>query len=139
MNPQRFHGQLSVDVPQGWFAKESITLVAADGQANVITSSEPLDPGTTSSDYARTQGDLLQREFPGFEELSFDATRLLGDRSGYLRRFRWHPPDDRPVLQMQTYYVENGRGYTSTATLVASAIEHEATAVEVLLSIRVDS
>jgi hypothetical protein len=139
MELSRFHGRLSVDVPDGWRAKESITLLAGDGTANVITSSEPLDPEVTTSEYATRQGELLRSEFPGFEELSFDATRLLGNRDGYLRRFRWHPPDGRAVLQVQMYFVEDGRGYTATATLVASATEWERTAVEVLRSIRIDA
>lgn len=40
---QRFKPQLTAPLPEGWFAKESITLLAPDGQANVIASSEPLD------------------------------------------------------------------------------------------------
>ncbi len=112
----RFRPQISAWLPDGWFAKESITLLAPDGQANVIVSSEPLDPSIDSYRYAEVQGTLLRQEFPGYRELVFEPTEMLGGRRGYLRRFEWKPPDGVPVTQLQMYYTEHGRGYTATAT-----------------------
>jgi hypothetical protein len=63
-----FQPQLRAALPDTWFAKESITLLAPDGGANIIASSEPLDPGITTEEYTRTQGDVLHQQFPGFEE-----------------------------------------------------------------------
>ena len=38
----RFRPTISALKPPEWFGKESITLLAPDGRANVIASSEPL-------------------------------------------------------------------------------------------------
>ena len=84
---------LHVANPADWFVKESITLLAPTGQANVIVSSEPLDPTLTSSQYASTQGELLRREFPGYVEHRFDESTVFG-MFGYLRQFEWTPPDE---------------------------------------------
>lgn len=111
----RFARRLSVPLLESWFAKESVTLLAPDGQANVIASSEPLDPGITTQEYADVQGDLLRREFPAYREHSFKPFPAFG-RQGFLRVFEWSPPDGVPVTQMQMYYAEDGRGYTATAT-----------------------
>jgi hypothetical protein len=111
-----FRGELTVSVPENWFAKVSTTLLAPDGQANVIASSEPLDPTITIERYAEVQGELLEREFPGYVLRSYGRESVLGGRSGYFRHFEWTPPDGVPVTQIQMYYVENGRGYTATAT-----------------------
>ena len=111
-----FEPTLSADLPADWHAKESLTLIAPDGQANVIASSEPLDPGIDTEHYATVQGDLLVAEFPGYEEHSFEPAELLGGRSALVRRFRWLPPDGEAVTQIQIYYAEAGRGYTATAT-----------------------
>jgi hypothetical protein len=104
---------------ESWFAKESVTLLAPDGQANVIASSEPLDPGIDTQTYANVQGDLLRREFPGYREHSFEPFPAFG-RQGLLRVFEWSPPDGVTVTQMQMYFAEDGRGYTATATTVAT-------------------
>lgn len=107
---------LSADVPSDWFLKESITLLAPDGQANVIASIEPLDPSLTSRQYAEIQGDLLRREFPGYHEFEFAPAAVYGGQPGYLRHFAWIPPDGRSVTQLQTYLAMSGSGYTATAT-----------------------
>jgi hypothetical protein len=112
----RYRPTISASLPEGWFAKESITLLAPDGMANVIASSEPLDEGIDTNEYAKVQGDLLTKEFPGYEEFSFEETEAFGRGKGYLRRFAWLPPDGDPVVQLQLYYTEPGRGYTATAT-----------------------
>jgi hypothetical protein len=115
-----FTPQLRASLPEGWFAKESMTLLAPDGQANVIASSEPLDTSITAQRYAEIQGELLVKEFSGFRELRFQRTLILGGRPGYLRQFEWTPEDGVPVTQIQLYYAANGRGYTATATTPSS-------------------
>jgi hypothetical protein len=109
--------------PPDWFHKESITLLAPDGQANVIASSEPLDPAVTATAYAMIQGDLLRNEFPGYVEHTFEAATVFGHLQGYLRDFGWTPPDGAPVRQLQQYAVRDGRGYTATATVPATQYE----------------
>jgi tetratricopeptide (TPR) repeat protein len=106
--------------PSDWLVKESITLLAPDGQANVIASSEPLDPEIGLDQYASIQGDLLRGEFPGYEEASFKQVTCLGGRRGWLRQFSWSPPDGVSVTQLQLYYAEDSRGYTATATTPSS-------------------
>jgi hypothetical protein len=135
----RFTPRMSAPLPTGWAARESVTLIAGDGQANVIASSEPLDPSIDTTHYATVQGDLLAREFPGFRQLTFAPTRWLGDRQGYLRRFEWQPPDGLPVTQLQLYYVEAGRGYTATATVPTALLHrYETMLVAVLRGVRID-
>lgn len=125
---QVFAPRLRAPLPDGWFAKESITLLAPDGRANVIASSEPLDPSITAQRYAEVQGDVLNKEFPAYRELGFRPTLVLGGRPGYLRQFEWTPEDGEPVTQIQLYYAANGRGYTATATTPSSdfrRLEHQ--------------
>lgn len=120
---RRINPVLTAALPEGWFAKESITLVAPDGQANVILSSEPLDSSIDVQQYAEVQGELLSTEFPGYHEFHFEPTQVLGGHEGYMRRFEWMPENNpQPVTQMQLYYVENGRGYTATATTPSSEV-----------------
>lgn len=122
----RFKPKLSATLPEGWFVKESITILAPDGQANVIASSEPLDPSINTKRYAEVQGELLSSEdegFPGYREFQFGPTEVLEGRKGYMRRFEWIPPDGDPVTQIQLYYVDNGRGYTATATTPSANVQ----------------
>lgn len=102
--------------PADWFVKESLTLLAPDGQANVIISSEPLEPSMSVTDYATIQGSLLAREFPGYREFSFGPAVVFGQFPGYIRDFAWTPPDGVNVTQIQCYFVQDGRGFTGTAT-----------------------
>jgi hypothetical protein len=111
-----FTGEIRARVPQGWWAKASITVIAPDGQANVIASSEPIDPDLSTREYAVHQGDLLRREFPGFHEFSFEPIAAFGGRDAFKREFSWTPPDGVQVHQIQLYLVEQGRGFTATAT-----------------------
>ena len=111
-----FLPQLRAAMPDTWVAKESLTLLAPDGGANVIASSEPLEPSIETDQYANMQGELLHREFPGFEEHELRETELLGGRRCFVRRFSWRPPDGEPVTQIQIYHAHGGRGYTATAT-----------------------
>jgi hypothetical protein len=142
----RFGPTISAPLPEKWFAKESLTLLAEDGQANVIASSEPLDAGIDTEQYARVQGDLLHKEFPGYTEFSFEETKAFGGEGGHLRRFEWLPPDGVPVTQMQLYYVPPGqgpdlnRGYTATATTPTSEFErYEPDLRDILEGLLIDS
>lgn len=112
----RFRPSISAPLPEKWFAKESITLLAPDGQANLIVSSEPLDPSIDTQRYADKQGEILSEEFPGYRERPLEPMPVFGGRPGLMRRFEWRPPDGVPVTQVQIYYAEKGRGYTATAT-----------------------
>ena len=117
----RFEARLSMALPPGWFAKESVTLLAPDGSANVIASSEPLDPSIDTDRYAEVQGGLLRREFPHYQELWFGRMAVLGGLPGVQREFTWTPPDGVPVTQLQWYFAQAGRGYTATATTPSSS------------------
>ena len=112
----RFRPQLTAPLFNDWIAKESITLISPDSRANVIASSEPIDEGISTQQYAESQGYLIKKEFPGYQEFEFTPTQVLGGRPVYIRYFRWNPPDSDPITQIQLYYVENARGYTATAT-----------------------
>lgn len=135
----RFKPRLSAPLPAGWFAKESLTLLSPDGQANVIVSSEPLDPSIDTTQYATVQGDLLASEFPGYRQLTFEPAKMLGGRQGYMRRFEWRPPNGLPVTQLQQYYVESARGYTTTATVPSAQFERfEDQLLELLRGVEID-
>jgi hypothetical protein len=82
----------------------------------MIVSSEPIDASLDVERYVAIQGELLDREFVGYYEESLEPARVFGGRSGYIRRFGWSPPDGVPVRQIQVYAVEEGRGFTATAT-----------------------
>lgn len=113
---ERLDPTLHPHVPDGWFAKESVTLLAPDGQANIIISSEPLDPSIDTDTYAEVQGELLRKEFPGYRQLGVGVQLLPGARRVNWRNFSWTPPDGVAVTQLQIYYVQCRRGYTATAT-----------------------
>ncbi|MDQ5825426.1 MAG: DUF1795 domain-containing protein [Chloroflexota bacterium] len=117
---QRYKQEIGGQLPEGWLVgKESIMFLEPNGEANVIASSEPLGTGIDTKQYAELQGDLLRKDFEGYVyvETVFEQVEVWGGKQGYLRRFQWEPPDNVPVTQIQIYYVENGRGYTATATV----------------------
>lgn len=111
-----FKPRLSATLPSDWGVKESLTLLSPDGNANVMVSSEPIDPAMTTEQYAEVQGGLLREQFPGYEEHTDGTARFFGERNARVRRFSWHPPDGVRVTQIQVYFVEDGRSYTATAT-----------------------
>jgi len=115
-----FTPSLRAVFPDEWLAKESVTFLAPDGQANVIASSEPIDESIDTYSYAEMQSQLLRKEFPDFQEMDFGPELILGGRPGYFRVFSWKPPDGVGVTQMQLYYAQSGRGYTATATTPTS-------------------
>jgi tetratricopeptide (TPR) repeat protein len=94
-----FRASITSLVPDGWLVKESITLLSPDGQANVIASSEPLDPSIDTARYAGTQGELLRTEFPGFKEAWVQEREVLGGRPGVVRAFSWTPEGGVPVTR----------------------------------------
>jgi hypothetical protein len=106
------------DAPDGWCEKWSVTLTSPDGLANVIVSSEPVDPSMDSEAYADSQGDLLRDEFPGYDETSLEEDEVFG-MSGFVREFRWTPADAAPVRQLQSYAADDGTGFVATATAAA--------------------
>jgi hypothetical protein len=135
----RFVPCISALLPSGWLPKEQITLLAPDGQANVIASSEPLDPSIDGKRYAEIQGDLLDNEFPGYRQQTFEEMVVFGERQGFLRRFQWMPPDGVQVTQMQLYYVEDGRAYTCTATSPSTKFgRYEDEILAILKSLTID-
>lgn len=139
---ERFGGRLRLPLPEGWWGKESLTLVAPDGRANVIASLEPVPPDVDSKRYAETIGDQMTlTEFPGLRILRFEPTKLMGDRvEGYLRVFEWDPPEEpHSVIQIQIYHAANGSGLTATATAPdADYDRYEAQLLTVLAGITCD-
>ncbi|MBC9820541.1 DcrB-related protein [Terrabacter sp. MAHUQ-38] len=115
--------EVSVAAPAGWLSKQSWTVFAPGGQANVIASSEPIAPQLDTEQYAQAQGDLLWREFPQFHEHSLEQISL-GPRRALLRDFEWWPPDGVKVRQLQVYLAVSGQGFTATATTPASNFPH---------------
>jgi hypothetical protein len=131
---------ITAQAPEGWVWKESITLLGPRGEANVIASSESVDSSMTSETYAAVQGELLKTEFPGYREFSFEPTPLFGDRSGFIRKFEWKPPDGDPVTQYQLYYVDAGRGYTATATTPSRSLHRfESEMLNILRSLNISA
>jgi hypothetical protein len=132
------HGTITASKPVDWYSKESHVFLSPDGRANVVVSSEPLEPDIDSRTYADVQGALLEQEFADYSEHSFEATAVFGGRAGFRRRFSWRPEDSEPVIQVQLYYAEAGRGYTATAT--SAEDDHdlfELTLLELLGSLRI--
>jgi hypothetical protein len=130
--------QMSLSLPEGWLYKESFTVLAPDGQSNVIFSSEPLDESVTTFEYADMQGDLLAKEFDDYRLTSFEEFALRDEGVAYIRTFEWIPPDGVPVKQAQIYYATPGRGFTATATATRSHFpEVSVTLMDALRSIAV--
>ena len=94
----RFAASITVPLPPGWFAKESFTVLAPDGQANVIASSEPLDPSIDTARYAEVQRGLLEKEFPDYHEIGSGEITLAGGVAAQWREFGWQPPDGVRVM-----------------------------------------
>jgi hypothetical protein len=118
-----FRARLVLPLPEGWHAKESITLLAPDGQGNVIASSEPLDPSMDARHYADVQGELLHSDFNEYREHAFEPALVFGGRPGYVRVFSWKPENGDRITQIQAYYAANSRGYTLTATTPSATFE----------------
>lgn len=134
--PIRTRGSIRLDLPAGWFFKESHTIIAPKGNANVIASSEPLDPSIDGKLYADIQGDILSSEFTGYTPRGdLEPILIEGvEGGGWRREFTWHPKDGEPVTQIQVYAVRPGRGFTATATTLTSDLENFYTVLSDVLS-----
>jgi hypothetical protein len=139
--PNRFNGSLSCAVPDGWTVRESLTILAPDGEANVIASSEPIDDALSTERYADSQGVQLRDEFSNYKELSYGPEKMLGGFDCYIRRFESSPrdhPGDR-ITQIQVYHVAAGRGYVLTATTRSIGFAAiEPTLSSILLGVLID-
>jgi hypothetical protein len=136
----RYVPELSTLVPEGWAVKSSITVLAPDGSANLITSSEPLGEEVTVEQYATIQGNILQNEFRRYREHSFVEAEVFGEHKGYLRHFSWVPAESegQAVTQLQLYLVLNSRGYTATATAgTDDYLRVENTLIDIMSSVRI--
>ncbi len=106
----------------------------------MIISAEPINPWLDSAQYATVQGELLAREFPSYQQHSFQSELLFGSYFGFIREFSWRPPDGVPVTQLQVYCAIDGRGYTGTATTTSPAFpQRNACLRETLLSAVVEA
>jgi hypothetical protein len=131
------HPGLAVGLPEGWFGKVSLTVLAPDGEANVIVSSETVDDDTETFAYATGQGELMREEFAGYEELSFGPVDVFGGRAGWERTYRWTAEGRDHVTQIQLYYVARGRACIATATTLSEIFDEvEPTLRDVLASVR---
>jgi hypothetical protein len=127
-------------LPDDWFAKESITLLSEDGAANVIASTEFIDPQWDSKQYADVYAQQLVDQFPGYRELSYGPFTCLGNRPGYTRQFEWMS-DKGLVMQRQLYFAEKGTGWVVTATTTSTSYrEMQSQLIQVLdgISIRTE-
>ncbi|MDT7788918.1 MAG: hypothetical protein QOF58_7337 [Pseudonocardiales bacterium] len=116
LEPTMTKPSIRLEMPPGWFYKESYTVLHPDGRANVIVSSEPLSETMSITEYTDVQRDLL-KEFPGFDERGFEQIDIDGvPGEAWLREFTWTPEGRSPVTQLQVYALLEGRGYTATAT-----------------------
>jgi hypothetical protein len=134
--------RINFEVPDGWTYKEQVTVAQAndaDGvSANVIASSEPIDPEKSARDYADEMGERYEKEFPGYEELALEEIDIFGGTHGWLRRFAWEPEQGVRIDQLQAYYAADGRCYTAVASAGAGEFdEHKQRLVKVLNSFSV--
>jgi hypothetical protein len=125
---------LSAGVPEGWVAKGSITLVAPDGEANVIASTEPLEEVVDTERFADARGEVLEQGFPGYREMHAGPVRLLGGRRVFHRIFEWTPEDSEPVTQIQVYHVEGRQAFTATATTPSATFEASQDVLKAILA-----
>jgi hypothetical protein len=126
-NPFKFAPPaIAVCMPPGWSLRESLTVTSPGGDANVIFSSERLQPPISAWDYMINGYDLLASEFSGFVSRGFEQFSIEGVTGEVYRHvFEWEPPEEgsRPVVQMQLYAVRQARGFTATATTTADRID----------------
>jgi hypothetical protein len=74
--------RLGAVIPDDWYWKESLTILAPEGKANIILSSEPLDDAIDLDRYTRVQGELLVEEFPGYRPIALEPMRMMGKGKG---------------------------------------------------------
>ena len=134
----RFEPRLAVEMPQGWIAKEAVELFRVEGGAYVVAAGEPLPRGMGLEGYVDRYSTELRRLLPNMEELSSEPFEMFGGRKGWLRRYRWSPPERPGVRQLQGYSVEGGWGYVVTATVRDddSVDEAEGAVLELMRDVR---
>lgn len=123
VNANRFRPGLTALIPEGWVVRESIQLASAEQNAYVVASVDVLARGTTAEQYAGQYEEQLRRRLPGYEEVLVETVELPQARSGFLRKFRWAPPEGEPITELQMYVVENGRVIVSTARAAEEAFD----------------
>jgi hypothetical protein len=128
-----FPTRLEIPRYDGWGGRWSATLTAAGGRANLVATTEPIDPSIDPRQYADAQAEPVEREFDDYVELSFEAALVFGGRPGYLRRFEWRSDIGR-VRQMQAYYTWNGRAYLMTGTALAEGFEEVEESLNALMA-----
>lgn len=116
----RTQSTFNIEIPTGWGFKESVEVRSDDGLANFIVSSEPVDEGTDSGEYAARQRTLLKYEVPEFLQHSFERISLDAGENAWLLLFEWLPAGSARVTQLQMYIVQQARAYTATATARSS-------------------
>ncbi|MGY1742197.1 MULTISPECIES: DcrB-related protein [unclassified Blastococcus] len=130
--------RLRAPVPDGWSVRESWTLLAPDGQANVVVSREPLPPGVGAEQYCQGQGERLGSEFPQYQQHVLTVLPLASGPA-YARLFSWAPPAGGRVVQVQLYATGEGAGFTATATTPAPSFDAVAEVLDrVLRSLQFD-
>ena len=131
----RYTPSVSIPLPEGWQANDSVTLVAPDGQANVIVSSQQIPDEMSTEEFASAMNEALDSpDFATVKVISFGPSDMLSGRDAWLRHFEWEPEDSPPVSQMQLYHAEAGRGYTATATVPTTEAERYELTLGQLLS-----
>jgi hypothetical protein len=111
---QRFSAGLSIAVPEGWSARESIELASPEGTGYVRVTSDLLPAGLAADDYAERFAGQLRDRLPGYTELGAEAVQLAGGH-GILLSFRWTPPDRDALAELHLYFVREGRGVRARA------------------------
>jgi hypothetical protein len=135
---ERFRASLRGLIPEGWSVRESIELVSPQQSAYVAAAADFLPAGTTIEQYAEQLGTELRERLPGFEEIALEQTGVPGGSRALIRRFRWRPPDGEPVMEIQRYTLENGRGIVCAARATERTFaEHESQLQQLLAGIGV--
>jgi hypothetical protein len=136
----RFRSVLSVAVPDGWLARESIELVSTDERVYVAASVSALPPDMTLDQYAEDHSRQIGELYPEYEETGLDRVTLPSGRETIFRNLRWQPPEGDRLGEVQMYAIEDGRGILARAcTPVDSFAQHEARLREVLSGITLGS
>ena len=104
-----FHGRIGARMPGDWFAKESLTFLAPDGQANVIVSNEALDASIDTAQYAdNIMAELRKRtgqQVYGAQVNIFGAPAVSGlGRAGVARDARRDPPGRPGCARLPTLH-----------------------------------
>ena len=120
--PEWTSSRLRTRVPEGWSVLESWTLMAPDGQTNVVVSREPLPPGVGPEQYAQGRGNRLAAEFPQYQQHVLTVLPLATGPA-YARLFSWAPPGGARIVQVQVSATAPGTGFTATATAPAASFE----------------